>query len=134
MDQDIKHGSNGVGHETGEASVRDIVLSGMVLAAGTVAVCFLMLFTFRLFSSYANPAPAAPPIQQQAIVPASVPGPHLQVDPSQELRALHNEEHEVLTTYGWVDKEKNIVRIPIDRAMDKLLAQGLPVRKQNATK
>lgn len=134
MEHDIKHGGNGVGHETGDANVRDIVLSGIALAGGTVAVCFLVLFIFRFFSGHENPAPSVQPVAQQAIVPAAVPGPHLQVDASQELRALHGHENEVLDTYGWVDKKNNIVRIPIAQAMDKLLAQGLPVRKEDAKK
>lgn len=134
MEQDIQHGGNGVGHETGEANVKDIVLSGVALAVGTVAVCFLVLFIFRFFSSHVGPEPAAHPVAQQAIVPEKVPGPHLQVDPSQELQTLHSREREILNTYGWVDKQNNVVRIPIDQAMDKLLAQGLPVRKEDAKK
>jgi hypothetical protein len=134
MEQDIKHGGNGVGHETGDANVRDIVFSGIGLAGGTVAVCFLVLFIFRFFSSYSNPAPASQPVAQQAIVPEKVPGPHIQVDPAQEIQVLHRHEQAVLNSYGWVDKSNNVVRIPIAQAMDKLLAQGLPVRKQDAKK
>ncbi|MGH9668269.1 MAG: hypothetical protein ACRD9L_27930 [Bryobacteraceae bacterium] len=134
MEPDIKHGGNGVGHETGDANVRDIVFSGIGLAGGTVAVCFLVLFIFRFFSAYEAPAPAAQPAAQQTIVPEKVPGPHIQVDPAQELQVLHSHEQEVLSTYGWVDKSNNIVRIPIAKAMDKVLAQGLPVRKQDAKK
>jgi hypothetical protein len=32
--------------------------------------------------------------------------------------ALDELEEEILTTYGWVDEEKNVVRIPIDRAIE----------------
>jgi len=39
-----------------------------------------------------------------------------------------------LTTYGWLDKEKQTVRIPIDRAMELLAKRGLPARKQTETK
>jgi hypothetical protein len=33
-----------------------------------------------------------------------------------------------LSSYGWVDREAGIVRIPIDRAMDLLAERGLPAR------
>jgi len=41
------------------------------------------------------------------------------------MRAAQERE---LTTYGWVDKEKQTVRIPIDRAMELLAQRGLPAR------
>jgi hypothetical protein len=41
----------------------------------------------------------------------------------QELRAVETEE---LTTYGWVDEEQGVVRIPIDRAMDLLVKEAVP--------
>ncbi|EIQ00695.1 hypothetical protein OpiT1DRAFT_05247 [Opitutaceae bacterium TAV1] len=33
------------------------------------------------------------------------------------LAELHAKEHAAATSYGWVDQEKRIVRIPIDEAM-----------------
>ncbi len=35
---------------------------------------------------------------------------------------------EKLTSYGWVDKEGGIARIPIDRAMEVMLQKGFPAR------
>ncbi len=32
----------------------------------------------------------------------------------------------MLTTYGWVDKEKGIVRVPIDSAIALVLRRGFP--------
>jgi hypothetical protein len=39
-------------------------------------------------------------------------------------------EERVLQSYGWVDREKNIVRVPIERAMEAIVKKGLPMRKQ----
>src|SRR5919198_5718093 len=36
----------------------------------------------------------------------------------ERLKALHEETQKDLTTYAWVDKNKGVVRIPIDRAME----------------
>jgi len=35
----------------------------------------------------------------------------------EKLKALHEESQKELTTYAWVDKNKGVARIPIDRAM-----------------
>jgi hypothetical protein len=48
----------------------------------------------------------------------------------ERLKALHEENQKALTTYGWVDKNKGVARIPIDRAMEVTvadLAQKRPV-------
>jgi hypothetical protein len=49
----------------------------------------------------------------------------LQVHPKAEFARLRAEEHERLTTYGWVDREHQIARMPIERAMDLLAARGI---------
>ncbi len=40
----------------------------------------------------------------------------------ERLNALHEENQKELTTYGWVDKNKGVARIPIDRAMELTVA------------
>ena len=35
----------------------------------------------------------------------------------EKLKTLHEESQKELTTYAWVDKNKGVARIPIDRAM-----------------
>jgi hypothetical protein len=41
-----------------------------------------------------------------------------------ELRDLRAQEDTLLTKYGWVDKEKGIVRIPVERARELLVREG----------
>src|SRR5215813_5936429 len=36
----------------------------------------------------------------------------------EKLKALHEETQKELTTYAWLDKNKGVARIPIDRAME----------------
>lgn len=43
--------------------------------------------------------------------------------PSKELMAIREREEENLHRYSFIDKEKGIVRIPIDRAMEILAAE-----------
>jgi len=40
----------------------------------------------------------------------------------ERLNALHEENQKELTTYGWVDKNKGVARIPINRAMELTVA------------
>jgi hypothetical protein len=53
------------------------------------------------------------------------------VVPGQELKATRAAEDLMLKSYAWVDKDKGIVRIPIQRAIDLLAQRGLPARPQS---
>ena len=63
---------------------------------------------------------AEPQAAQQA------PAPRLQLREPMDLAAFRHEEAEVLSTYGIVDKEKGVYRIPVEQAMKLLLERGLP--------
>jgi hypothetical protein len=45
---------------------------------------------------------------------------------------LDAETQRNLETYGWVDRERGVVRIPIDRAMDLLVKEAAPKAKEGA--
>jgi hypothetical protein len=38
----------------------------------------------------------------------------------------------MLTTYGWMDQNAGVVRLPIERAKELILERGLPVRGAEA--
>ena len=54
------------------------------------------------------------------------PAPNLQTQPFQDAYHLRLSENEKLGSYGWVDKDGGIARIPIDRVMDVMLEKGFP--------
>ena len=54
------------------------------------------------------------------------PAPTLQTSPRDEMRALRTAQERELTKSAWVDRERRIVQIPIDRAMQRLVKEGLP--------
>jgi len=58
------------------------------------------------------------------------PEPRLQSNPRLDLREMRADEDRVLESYGWVDRQKGVVRIPIERAIDLLAQRGLPSRQQ----
>lgn len=56
------------------------------------------------------------------------PAPNLQNQPFKDLYMLRQGEAEKLTSYGWIDKDGGIARLPIDRAIDVMLEKGFPAR------
>ncbi len=54
--------------------------------------------------------------------------PALQVDAVAEMKVLRQEQDNLLNSYGWLNKEQGIVRLPIRRAMDLVIERGLPAR------
>jgi hypothetical protein len=54
------------------------------------------------------------------------PEPRLEVTPAIDLHEMRAAEDEILNSYGWIDREHGLVRIPIGRAMDLLAQRGLP--------
>jgi hypothetical protein len=54
------------------------------------------------------------------------PAPRLQVTPERDLAALRAQEDAILASYAWIEKDRGIVRIPIEEAMRIVAENGLP--------
>ena len=59
-----------------------------------------------------------------------VPAPRLQPQPFKDIYVLREEEAKRLSSYGWIDKQGGVTRIPIDRAMEVMLQRGFAVRPE----
>ena len=126
MAHDNSRKANSAGYEVEDASVKEIVLTGIGLAVGTIIVCFAVAGLFKvLTATVGTDIPAATQIPTARTYP---PGPRLQNRPWMELQEVRQREDQILNTYGWVDKNAGIVRIPIERAMDTVVQRGLPVQ------
>jgi hypothetical protein len=66
-----------------------------------------------------------PPLRAERVLP---PEPRLQENPGEDLERLRREESRRLETYGWIDREKKVLRMPVDRAMDLVIRRGVPAR------
>jgi hypothetical protein len=66
---------------------------------------------------------------QVTTLPAS--GTMLQPDPVRDMDAMRAEQTAKLGSYGWVDREKGIVHIPVDKAMALALERSM-VKAQSA--
>ncbi len=117
-------------HESSDVNFGDIIGFGIGLVLVGVAVSVLVFALFRFFESRAR-------LHQAVEYPMAMsegnrvpPEPRLQVNPRQDLRDLRAKDDELLGSYGWVDKNAGIVRIPIDAAMRLTLERGLPARQE----
>ena len=52
-----------------------------------------------------------------------MPEPRLQTDPPDDLAKLRTREEKELNTYHWVDRDKGVIHVPIEKAIDQYLAQ-----------
>lgn len=110
-----------------------------VWAVGKFAIALILLAIFSLAGVFAlfryfigssgGPLPSIL-AGEQIDARKAPPAPQLEVTEPLDLARMRGAEEKLLTTYGWVDQQKGIVRIPIDRAMDLVAQQGLPYRQQ----
>jgi hypothetical protein len=112
-----------VGHETTDASPFYIGLFALGLALMIALVLPLMGWIFWQFEAAARRADPIPnPLAGDQVPPA----PRLQAEPAAELASLRREEYQRLSSYGWIDPQQRVVRVPVERAIEILAERGLP--------
>jgi hypothetical protein len=121
-------------HEKYEVGIRGIFLFGLGLIVMAVVVHVGLAGVMELFAREKKRESAATLPILFANETGLYPAPKLQENPAADVVKMHADEAIVLSGYGWVDPKADIARIPIDRAMDLLAAQGLPTREPNADK
>ncbi len=115
-----------VHHEHSDVNIRAILGFGAALFVVAAVVHVLIYLLFGYFDSRENAkVPAEYPLAATQ-GHREPPEPRLQTDPRQDLADLRAKEDEVLASYGWVDKNAGLVRIPIDAAVKLTLERGLP--------
>jgi hypothetical protein len=118
-----------VHHEHSDVNIRAIFGFGAALMIVAAVVHLLIYVLFGYFNGREN-------VQKRATYPLAAeqgvrvpPEPRLQTNPRQDLADLRAKEDEALTSYGWVDRNAGVVRIPIDQAIKLTLERGLPSRQ-----
>ena len=120
-----------VQHEESDVNIRAIFGFGAALVVVAIVVHLLIYVLFGFFSAReGRSVPAEYPLAaaQEDRVP---PEPRLQTNPREDLSELRAKEDEILGSYGWVDKNAGVVRMPIDVAMKLVLERGLPERQES---
>jgi hypothetical protein len=121
---------NGPGHETGDVNVWAIGKFAFALIAIIAVSLGLLVGLFKYFQTRDEANPTAVRVDPIKLFPE----PRLERTPIADLQAVRAEEDRMLNSYGWVDPQKNMVRVPIDVAIDLLAKKGLPFRPQGGTK
>ena len=125
-------------YETRDIRLRPLVVFTAGLAVVGIVTYLVIFLLLRLFSGQAarEDAQVAPSSVSR---PAPAPGeerlppePRIQAAPAADMGALRREEDAILTSYGWVDRQAGVVRIPIDAAMKQVLEEGFPVRQSDS--
>lgn len=125
VDPHIRGNANGPGYETRDASTAGLLKFALTLAVVIVIVLFGMRWIFWHFAKVQTLGPTMTPFENARTIP---PVPRLQVAPQKEIHDYWESQQAILNSYGWVDRQNGVVRIPVDRAMRILLAKGLPAR------
>jgi len=112
-------------HEKSDAPATSIFLLGALFIILLVAGMLVSLAAFRYFTRRQPLGPPASPFENARALP---PAPQLQVTPATDWRNYQKAQLDRINSYGWVDQEAGVVRIPIDRAMDLIIERGLQVR------
>jgi hypothetical protein len=111
------------------------VVQGRPILLGTVVLILLLVLGYLIPTALEHAlmdrearlsAPANPLAERQgARLP---PAPRLQVNPARDIIEHRRAEDRVLSSYGWVDAQKGIARIPIARAMALVAKRGIGAR------
>ncbi len=116
------------GYETRDLSPVGIAAFGCVFLIAMAVVFVITLGVFSLFSGKL-PQPAFPPAGlANAPAPTLPAGVQLEALPAVNYQKFLADEEAQLDSYGWVDKTRGTVHIPINRAMDLIVSQNLPAR------
>jgi hypothetical protein len=103
--------------------VRKVVLAGAILLLGTLLSLAAMGWLFVHFAKREAADQPPPSSLAGAPSPESVPEPRLQTAPALDLAKLRAHEELELGRFEWADRKAGTVRIPIERAMDLLVAK-----------
>ena len=121
-----------VAHEPTDADSRSITQFGIGLTFFLILSQLALWWVFSSFSKreqkLSPPVPAI--IRTQA--PKEPPEPRLQANPQSDLKKMLQQEDQVLNNYGWVDPDRGIVRLPVERALEIVAQKGLPQFKAAA--
>lgn len=112
------------GHEPSDVASRPALIAAAGLAVVLLLVAGLQLGLLRWFDRRLTEREAPLPTLAE---PRTPPAPRLLPDPRAALLELRAEEDAILHSYGWVNREAGIVRIPIERAIE-VLTRKAPAR------
>ena len=120
--------------------------SVLLFLVGLAVVCVLVVLALKVMYGYLDGyerrhEPVQNPLVQttadtRSVSPGDVtkfPQPRLETNEPREINDFRVQEERTLHSYGWLDQQAGVVRIPIARAMELVAQRGLPIRAQAGT-
>jgi hypothetical protein len=121
----MRHDSDG--YERTDASAGGSLRAGLYVLAMMVVTALLVVPFYRLLRSGEEAAqPPAAEVAESAVSEPVATFPKLVESEPRALGAFRAQEDALLTSYGWVEKDKGLVRIPVGEAMKIVAERGLP--------
>jgi hypothetical protein len=122
-------------HEESDINIRAVMTATAVIAVVCLVTAGLMYGLFGFLESQATardprlsplavPAVKMPPNTLGSPAFGDAPDPKLLTDEPQYLSGVRGEWQKELHSYGWIDQQAGVARIPIDRAKDLLVERG----------
>jgi hypothetical protein len=113
--------------EKRDVNIKALFIFGFWMAVVLAVTMVGMNFAFKAFKKASPMGPTRSPMVQEGAreIPSA---PLLQVHPHRELQDYCDAQQKDVSTYAWIDQASGVVRIPVDRAEELILAKGLPAR------
>ena len=111
-------------HEETDVNVRALNTFMICLVVSLLVTGVLVYWQYRLFENkaLANDPPPSPRAEERV----TSPGPGLLIDELTAGKDFINREKAELDETAWVSKDEKLVRIPVERAMQLVVKDGLP--------
>lgn len=127
-----EHGHHGGGYEERDINVRKVFITGVLFFALGFGTLLVVKPLFGVFMQVTNQSTMSTTPMDEVLPPRmGDPQTELNAAAGLQLKDVRERDHEILTTYAWVDEGRGIARVPIERAMQMLLARGLPDRSRS---
>lgn len=128
------HAANGEGYETSDIRIKVAIYSFIgtfALLGVSVVLMLLMLRSWEGGAMDKTPLTVSPTHRATAAStlvgsPAWETDIRLQGAPTADFEQYNLEQDHKAAMYTWVDKEKGIVRVPVEEALQRALVNGLP--------
>jgi hypothetical protein len=115
-----------VAREERDVRISAVLWFGFWLFAAAVVIHLAMWGMFRLFAWQERRGQRALPPGISASLKRTPSEPRLEPLPLAPRASLRASEDARLSSYGWVDRGNGVARIPIDRAMELIVRNGVP--------
>lgn len=142
MDEHVDHDAKAKGYEDTDIHVRPLVWFFVAFVIVTAIGFVVVDLSYKALTKFEN-ARQAEALTRVAAPKTEIPksldlragapevtalpqnAPMLQADPVKDMIAMRAEQEARLTSYGWIDREKGVVHIPIEKAMAFTLERSM---------